>query len=67
MVPTGPSDFILEGEVLFAGYGIRVDKYNYNDFDSLKTEGKILLVMDRAPMSEDGKTCHFEEPNWSST
>ena len=29
-------------------------------------EGKILLIMDRAPMKEDGKTCQFEEPAWSS-
>ena len=66
LVPTGPSDFILDGEVVFAGYGIKADKYKYNDFENIKTEGKILLVMDRAPMSEDGKKCLFEEPNWSS-
>ncbi|MCX6325958.1 MAG: M28 family peptidase [Bacteroidia bacterium] len=66
IVPTGPSDFILDGEVVFAGYGIKPDKYKYNDFDNLKTEGKILLVMDRAPMAEDGKKCLFEEPNWTS-
>jgi hypothetical protein len=66
LVPTGPSDLTIDGEVVFAGYGIKADKYKYNDFDNLKTEGKILLVMGRAPMSEDGKTCLFEEPNWSS-
>ncbi len=66
LVPTGPSDIVIEGEVLFAGYGIKSEKYNYNDFDSLKTEGKILLIMDRAPMSEDGKKCKFEEPDWNS-
>jgi Zn-dependent M28 family amino/carboxypeptidase len=66
LIPTGPADFIVEGEVVFAGYGIKADKYKYNDFDNLKTEGKILLVMDRAPMSEDGKTCQFTEPAWSS-
>jgi Zn-dependent M28 family amino/carboxypeptidase len=66
LVPTGPSDFVLEGEVVFAGYGIKADKYKYNDFANIKTEGKILLVMDRAPMSEDGKKCQFEEPDWIS-
>jgi len=66
LVPTGPSDFTLDGEVVFVGYGIKADKYKYNDFDNLKTEGKILLVMDRAPMSENGEKCLFEEPNWSS-
>ncbi len=66
LMPTGPSDFTLEGEVVFTGYGIKADKYKYNDLDSLDTEGKILLVMDRAPMNEDGKTCQFDEPGWIS-
>jgi len=66
LIPTGPSDFVLEGELAFAGYGIKSDKYGYNDFDNLITEGKILLVMERAPMSEDGKISRFEEPEWIS-
>ncbi|TAL59897.1 MAG: M28 family peptidase [Bacteroidetes bacterium] len=66
LIPTGPSDLILDGEVVFAGYGIKADKYKYNDFENLKTEGKILLVMNRAPMSADGKKSKFEEPAWSS-
>jgi hypothetical protein len=67
IVPTGPSDFIVEGDVVFAGYGIKADKYNYNDFDNVKTEGKILLVMERAPTTKDGKKCRFDEPNWISS
>jgi hypothetical protein len=66
LVPTGPSDFILDGELVFAGYGIKADKYNYDDFENLDTDGKILLVMDRAPMSDDGKSCQFEESGWIS-
>lgn len=66
LLPTGASDFTLEGEVVFAGYGIRSDKYNYNDFDGLNTEGKIILVMNRAPLSEDGKEYLFEEPVWAN-
>jgi hypothetical protein len=67
LVPTGPADLSLSGEVVFAGYGIKSDKYKYNDFENIKPEGKILLVMDRAPMSEDGKKCRFEEGSWLST
>lgn len=66
LVPTGPAEFTIEGEIIFAGYGIKADKYNYNDFENIKPEGKILLVMNRAPMKEDGETCLFEEPGWSS-
>jgi Zn-dependent M28 family amino/carboxypeptidase len=66
LIPTGPSDFTLEGEVVFAGYGIKADKYKYNDFKNIKTEGRILLVMDRAPMYEDSDSCQFEAPGWTS-
>jgi len=65
-VPTGPSEFSLEGEVIFAGYGLKQDKYGYNDFENIKPEGKILLVMNRAPSSEDGKKFLFEGTNWNS-
>jgi len=64
IVPTGPSDLIIDGEVAFAGYGIKSDKYKYNDFGNIQMEGKILLIMERAPMSEDGKKCQFAEPDW---
>jgi len=64
--PTGPSDFIFGGEVAFAGYGLKIDKYKYNDFENIKTEGKILIVMTRAPSSPDGKTFLFEGTPWNS-
>jgi hypothetical protein len=66
VIPMEPTDLTLDGEVVFAGYGIKNDKYNYNDLDSIKTEGKILLVMNRAPMSEDGKVSKFDEPGWNT-
>ena len=62
--PVGPSDFDFSGEVIFAGYGIKEDKYKYNDFENLETAGKILLVMDRAPMTPDGKKCLFDDQSW---
>jgi len=66
LVPAGPSDFTLDGEVIFAGYGLKMDKYGYNDFKNIKPEGKILLVMNRAPTTEDGKKFLFEDTQWSS-
>ncbi len=66
LLPTGSSDFEFEGEVVFAGYGIKADKYNYNDFANLNTEGKIVLIMNRSPLTEDGKSFRFEEPVWST-
>jgi Peptidase family M28 len=67
LIPTGPSDFSLEGDVIFAGYGLKQDKYGYNDFEEIKPEGKILLVMNRAPLAEDGSnTFQFEGTDWNS-
>lgn len=64
LVPTGPSDFTLDGEVVFAGYGLKQDKYGYNDFADIKPAGKILMVMTGAP-TQNGKYI-FEGVNWSS-
>jgi hypothetical protein len=66
LFPVGAGDFRIEGEVTFAGYGIRSEKYGYNDLADLKLEGKILLIMTRSPLSEDGSRYLFEEPVWSS-
>jgi len=66
LMPLGPSDFVIAGEVVFAGYGIKADKYSYNDLEGVETQGKILLVMLRAPTSDDGKEFLFEGTQWSS-
>jgi len=66
LFPVGASDFEIEGEVAFAGYGIKADKYNYNDLENINPEGKILLMMNRSPLSEDGTEFLFDEPIWSS-
>lgn len=66
LFPVGASDFEIEGEVAFAGYGIKADKYSYNDLENITTEGKILLLMNRSPLSDDGTKFKFEEQIWSS-
>ena len=64
--PVGTYDFEIEGEVAFAGYGIKADKYKYNDLENIELKGRILLLMNRAPLSEDGTSFLFEEPVWRS-
>jgi len=66
LVPTGPSDFVVEGEVVFAGYGLKQDKLDYDDFENIDPAGKILLVMLGAPPSRDGKGSLVEGVDWSS-
>lgn len=65
LLPTGPTDFSLDGEVVFAGYGLKQDKYGYNDLANFQAEGKILLIMTGAPKTEDGKYV-FGGSDWSS-
>jgi Zn-dependent M28 family amino/carboxypeptidase len=64
LYPSGVSNFNAEGDIVFAGYGINDPGSKYSDFDSLKLEGKIVLIMDRAPLSSDGKKCLFEDQSW---
>lgn len=66
LFPEGAGDFEIEGEVAFAGYGIKSDKYKYNDLENITPEGKILLLMNRSPLSPDGTRFLFEEPVWST-
>ncbi|HBC78151.1 MAG TPA: hypothetical protein DEO60_14940 [Bacteroidales bacterium] len=66
LFPAGAGDFEVEGEVAFVGYGIKADKYKYNDLENITPEGKILLLMNRSPLSQDGTKYLFEEPIWSS-
>ncbi len=64
--PGDPEDISIEGEVVFTGYGLNREKYSYNDFEGITTEGKILLVMTRSPTSEDGSKYLFEGDDWSN-
>ena len=60
------SNTILEGEVVFAGYGINDEDNDYNDFESIDVEDKIVLIMNRAPTDDEGKAFKFDSEKWSS-
>lgn len=66
IVPTGPSDFTVEGEIVFAGYGLKQDRYGYDDFENIVTEDKIVLVMMGCPPAADGDGYMVEGVDWSS-
>jgi hypothetical protein len=65
IVPPLSDDINFSGEVVFAGYGINSEKYNYNDFNEVDVKDKILLVMDRAPMNESGTKSRFDDYDWN--
>jgi hypothetical protein len=56
---------IIEGEVVFAGYGINDEANSYNDFENIDIAGKVVLIMNRAPMNEDGTEMQFDHQKWS--
>jgi hypothetical protein len=61
------SDLIIEGRVVFAGYGIKDDDHGYNDFEDIDIEDKIVLIMTRAPLDEDGLNFQFDSEKWGSS
>ncbi|MGE5420163.1 MAG: M28 family peptidase [Chloroflexota bacterium] len=52
IIPQGPASIDVEGDVVFAGYGIRT--VNYNDLENQDIKGKIVIVMNNGPL-KDGK------------
>ena len=66
MFPTPPGDHkLIEGEVVFAGYGINDEEHSYNDFKDIDIQDKIVLIMNRAPMNEEGTEAQFDNAKWS--
>lgn len=57
--------FTLEGEVVFAGYGINDEENNYNDLEGLDLTDKIVLLMSGAPKNEDGSEYLWGEEKYS--
>ncbi len=61
LFPEGASDFEIEGEVIFAGYGIKADNYRYNDLENISPEGKILLFMTRSPLMKMARNIYLRK------
>jgi hypothetical protein len=49
--PQGPADLNLEGEIVFAGYGIKTN--DYNDLEGLDLKGKLVIVMEGGPLKDN--------------
>jgi len=56
---------IIEGEVVFAGYGINSEEQGYNDFQDIDIQDKVVMIMNRAPMNEEGTEAQFDNARWS--
>ncbi|MCK4748753.1 MAG: M20/M25/M40 family metallo-hydrolase, partial [Bacteroidales bacterium] len=60
------SQIIIEGEVVFAGYGINDEEHHYNDYENIDIIDKVVLIMNRAPMNEEGTEAQFDHDKWTS-
>ncbi len=48
-------------EMVFVGYGIIANEYDYNDYQSVNVEGKIAVMFEGEPIS--GDTSYFDAQN----
>ncbi len=66
MFPAPGGDYtLIEGEVVFAGYGISSEENDYNDFENIDIHDKVVLIMNRAPMNEEGTEAQFDNNKWT--
>lgn len=56
----------VKGEVVFAGYGITVKDYGYDDYAGLDVKDKIVLVLRYEPPPKDEKSPFQKAPRYSS-
>ena len=49
-------------QLVFAGYGIVAPEYDYNDYQSIDVEGKIVVVLEGEPNSDDPAYFDGERP-----
>lgn len=54
------SDDSIKGELVFAGYGITAPEYDYDDYEHIDVEGKIVLVLKQEPRKNDTISTFFE-------
>lgn len=50
-------------EIIFAGYGITDEQYNYDDYKGLNVSGKVVLILQGTPTSTNGDFSTVEDYN----
>ena len=56
----------IAADVVFAGYGITVKDYGYDDYAGIDVKGKIVLVLRYEPPPKDDKSPFRKAPRYSS-
>ncbi len=55
-----------EGEIVFAGYGITVKDYAYDDYAGIDVKGKIVLVLRYEPVAKNANSPFKKAPRYST-
>jgi hypothetical protein len=55
----------IEAPVVFAGYGITVKEYDYDDYAEIDAKGKIVIVLRYEPPPRDDNSPFRRYPNYS--
>ena len=56
----------VEGEAVFAGYGISAKDYGYDDYAGLDVKGKIVIVLRYEPPPKNGQSPFKKSPDFST-
>jgi hypothetical protein len=56
----------VEGEVVFAGYGITAKDYGYDDYAGLDVKGKIVILLRYEPPPKNDKSPFRKAPRYST-
>lgn len=52
----GRRDFDLDTDLVFVGYGISAEEHNYDDFDGIDVEDKIVVMIRFEPQADDANS-----------
>ncbi|MFH1195181.1 MAG: M28 family peptidase [bacterium] len=52
----------VSGQIVFAGYGITADEYNYDDYEDIDIKNKIVVILWGEPYSIDDNFFDGEKP-----
>jgi aminopeptidase YwaD len=55
----------LQGELVFAGYGITAKEYGYDDYEGLDVKGKVVIVLRYEPPPKSDKSPFRGAPQFS--
>lgn len=52
----GRREFDLSSDLVFVGYGISAEEHNYDEFDGVDVEGKIVVLIRFEPQADDSNS-----------